>query len=197
MKIIAFNGPPRAGKDTLKGLIVDEFFDKNFKAYTLSDILIEASCVIYGIVRAEWDARYCTDLKDEPWESLFGLSQRQALIGLSEEYLKTKHGGDIIAKIFLKRLEKFRESGDFDVLMIDTGFTEEFKHIVENFGVDNVMLIRVKRDGRDYSNDSRSDVEPTDVNGKLIKNFGIINNSNSIEWARGEISTMVEKFIDG
>lgn len=197
MKIIAFNGPPRSGKDTLKELIINEFVDKNIKSYTLSDILIEATCVIYGIVRDEWDDRYCTDMKDEPWELLFGLSQRQALIGLAEEYLKPKHGGDIIAKIFLKRLEYFNESGRIDVLLIDTGFSEEFKHIVSKFGVDNVMLIRVKRNGRDYSNDSRSDVEPVDMDNQLLKNFGIIKNNYSIEWARCEISTMVEKFIDG
>lgn len=192
MKIIAFNGPPRSGKDTLKRLIIDEFIDKNIKTYTLSDILIEATCVMYGIGRDEWDERYHTDQKDEPWELLFGLSQRQALIGLSEEYLKPKHGGDVIAKMFLKRLEYFDECCDIDVLLIDTGFTEEFKHIVNSFGRDNVMLIRVKREGCDYSNDSRCDVQSSGVD-----NFAVIHNNTDILSLQDIIAYTVEDFING
>lgn len=138
-KIILFNGPPRAGKDTLVNAIHTEFpFTRREKFVAPLKKMMEA---VYG----DWNE----DLKDEP--VYFGYTGRQILIKFCEEFLKPLHGRDIVGKLTMRRLEQYPE--DSVILFSDLGFIEEALPIINKY---ETYLVRIHRPGFDFSKDSRS-----------------------------------------
>ncbi|MDP0795425.1 hypothetical protein, partial [Klebsiella pneumoniae] len=70
------------------------------------------------------------------------------------------------------------------VIVPDLGFIEEYNTVKDTYGSD-VIVIKMQREGFDYSEDSRSDLDiPTDF---VVKNLGI----NSLQLAAKQI---VEQF---
>lgn len=148
-KILLLNGPPSCGKD-----FAGKFILENFKEVTLDKfarVLKERTHALYGFPERAWD--YYEDSKEIPTEDFFGLTPRQAYILVSETYFKPQHGKDIFGKILAKELDNcFKDL----VVISDSGFPEEAQVLIEKYGAENVILVRVHRDGCDFSNDSRN-----------------------------------------
>ena len=164
MKIILFNGPPYSGKDTIVDYFVN-LYNPTFKHYKLSTPLKEGIASIFQLNKAQ--IKLLEDTKDIPNDLLMGLSYRQAQIWLSEEVMKPKFGKTIFGKIALNNMSMPRV-----YLVSDSGFMEEAKTIVESLDRE-VILIRIKRPGYDFTNDSRSYWENT----LGIKEYTVINDS--------------------
>lgn len=96
----------------------------------------------------------CTWWKDVPLYRVGAkerLSKRQALIHTSENIIKPNFGDDAFGKMFVNNLP---EEGV--VFVSDGGFKEEILPIIDHVGKENLLIIRIHREGYDFSNDSRN-----------------------------------------
>lgn len=152
---IILNGPPDSGKDSLARLFMTTVDCVHLE---LKDKLFHIALSTSGISSTEWFDRYNNrTLKELPWDKLGGLSQRQFLIKISEEWVKPVFGPNFFGKEAAKSANSYMRQGfGLNVIFTDGGFPEELATMLGVLGEDNVLLVRLHRDGRDFSNDSRS-----------------------------------------
>lgn len=167
MYIVAFNGPPRCGKDTMSHMLAAHL-DK------VSDLpVIEASLstplrrVAYAMT--SWGGA----LDGDDYEKFklthfaeFGKDGRQIMIDVSEQFLKPRYGKEIMTRMLLHSLTGF----DGIVLVRDSGFQIEVTPLATWVGADNLYVVRVARKGCDFSNDSRESVTGPKWNADVANN---------------------------
>lgn len=148
-KIIFFNGPPRCGKDTASnGLLSHYEKSENVK---FSESLKSSLPKFFGI--SDDYIKVLEIHKEFPLEILLGKTWREVQISLSEHWAKPIFGKDVFGRIASNRI---KHSNNEIFFISDSGFYEEAHTLVEDFGIENCLLIRVKREGYDFSSDSRS-----------------------------------------
>jgi hypothetical protein len=148
-KIVFFNGPPRSGKDTIVNELLKKYDStENIK---FSNPLKTALPVFFGLSKEQIDV--LENEKEVYKDYLLGKTWRDAQISLSEEWAKKVFGSRVFGNI-TKNIIKNSSSQLF--LISDSGFQEEAGSLVEHFGKDSCLLIRIKRDGTNFNNDSRS-----------------------------------------
>lgn len=151
-KIILLNGPPSSGKDFAANFIADCFNRTRIDKF--ARILKERTHALYGFSDRKWD--YYEHCKDIPNDDFYGLTPRKAYIGISEKYFKPMHDKYIFGKLLLSDIKDIK----FDILIIsDSGFIEEAEVLIEEYGSENVLLIKLIREGCNFNNDSRSYLE--------------------------------------
>mgnify|MGYP006423684957 CR=1 FL=1 len=149
-KIVLFNAPPRAGKDTaaLAGLGIHK---------ALAPTRVKFSDPVKGGCHASYELNVPIDhyeeVKDTPHADFLGLTPRWAYIKHSESYMKPIHGPDVFGKLAVRRMRKLTSQL---FLVPDSGFEAEALPVIDYFGWDNVFLVRIERTGCDFSNDSRN-----------------------------------------
>lgn len=160
--IIIFNGPPGTGKDE-----ACLYFKKiGFTHLSFKDELFKETFKFFGVSKG-WFMKGYEDrsVKEKPVGQLkisgTPLSRRDAMIYVSEKYIKPKFGNDYFGK---KLAEHVTESGLFCVS--DGGFEEELIPIINKHGADNIVLVQLTREGCDFSSDSRRY-----INGTLVDEF--------------------------
>lgn len=147
-KVIIFNGAPRSGKDALGSIIIKEYEAEHLQ---YKDALIDLTKRFYQVSDEAWDNMYKWD-KDKVY-SCFGIkSPRQALIHVSENVIKPVFGKRVFGEILAERLSRY--SPDIYVVT-DSGFKDELEPVIEQVGVENVLVIRLHREGCTYKGDSR------------------------------------------
>ena len=127
--------------------------------------------------------------KETPLEELGGISQRQLLIKISEEWMKPLFGQDVFGKALVQNIQTAFSFNPFNTFYVgDGGFTRELPPVFDYFGKENVMLVRIYRKGRSFEGDSRKylPMELFDV-GVDILNNGTLESFrddvvNSIKW---------------
>lgn len=146
-RVVLFNGPPKSGKDTAASHV---FFKRTAAArMKFSDPVKNGTHSSYGLWGLPPNAfEY---VKDEPREEFLGMTPRNAYIAHSERYMKVLHGNDVYGRIAVNCLPP-----DGVVLFPDSGFHEEAEPVIDAVGPQNVLLIRLLRDGCDFDHDSRS-----------------------------------------
>lgn len=150
MTVIIFNGPPRSGKDTAAKFIQHHY---GYEHRELKFSLHEFVKAERGLTHEEWEEMYKT--KDEPKEKLNGNTPRQVMISMSENYLKRDFGPSIFGLLLSASMKSY-----YNYVISDCGFREEIQPLVEAFGETEVVVVRISRDGCDYSNDSRGPYYP-------------------------------------
>jgi len=148
-KIVFFNGPPRAGKDTIVNELLKRYH--NTENIKLSNPLKTALPVFFGLSKEQIDI--LENEKEVYKDYLLGKTWRDVQISLSEEWAKKVFGSRVFGNIAKNVINN--SSSQF-FLISDSGFQEEAGSLVEHFGKDNCLLIRIKRDGTNFNNDSRS-----------------------------------------
>jgi len=149
-KIVFFNGPPRVGKDTLVMGLLSKFPTAiNIK---FSTPLKTALPVFFGLTQSQIDM--LEQNKDAPRNYFLGKSWRDVQISLSEDWAKPIFGKKVFGNITKNIIENEDDTNIF--LISDSGFQEEAAALVEQFGKENCLLIRLKREGTNFDNDSRS-----------------------------------------
>lgn len=152
-KIIFLNGAPRAGKDCCASAIVKEYHSAHRLGF--ADHLKRATHAAYGMF--DVPAFYFENVKDQPNDLFLGLSPRQAYIKHSESYMKPIHGDKVFGDLWLRGAQALPSP---EIIAVpDSGFAPEAEPGINWVGPDNCMLIRVRRDGCDFSNDSRSHID--------------------------------------
>jgi len=170
-KIIIFNGPPMSGKDLfadlLRSYILKVSINKDLLLYptrpTFKSSLVDFTKKYYIIDDNEWDKRYDNrKLKETPWDKLNGLSQREALIDMSENKIKPTLGKDFFGKAMVINLKNTESQGskikDYPIIS-DGGFKEELQPLIDEFGADKIVVFRLHREGYDFSGDSRGYIQ--------------------------------------
>lgn len=150
--VVILNGPPGSGKDTL-GSILKGVKGANLCSFKkpMLDIALAAS----GISEEEWTSRYDNrELKEQPWDKLCGMSCRDFFKLISECWVKPSFGKEQFSKLACNQVVAGLN------VFTDGGFKEEFNHILEEFGRRNVLLVRLHRDGFDFSEDTREYLYP-------------------------------------
>lgn len=154
--VVILGGPPGCGKDTLASMLREEdnFFHAEFKNQILNIVF----SVVPFIDPKEWECRYNDrELKEQPWDKLGGLSQRQFLITIAEKWVKPVFGeryfGHAAASLVMQDLTVFS----------DGGFNEEVLGLIERASQQEeeveILIINLYREGHDFSNDSRSYID--------------------------------------
>jgi hypothetical protein len=157
--LVIFNGPPGTGKDECC-LFMEQ--SNGFEHKTFKKALFVETCKFFN-VSFEWFMNGYDDrsIKEAPSSRLNGMSRREAMIHVSEEIVKPMYGKDFFGSEVSKSLEM-----NVDYCFSDGGFKEELMPIIDKFGVENICLIQLTREGCDFSSDSRRY-----LNGNLIEEF--------------------------
>lgn len=147
-KTIILNCPPRSGKDTIAEMFVER---NDFKMLSFKGKLVEVALTISNVSKNEWDERY-KEQKEEPWDKLGGISQRNYLIMISEEWIKPVHGKSYFGDIIAQTVSRDNENNNF--ILPDGGFEEEIHPIFNELG-QKVLIIQWDREGCTFDYDSR------------------------------------------
>jgi hypothetical protein len=145
--VVILNGPPASGKDIAAHHLqrIGLATKKEFKHR-----LISITKAVYCLTDAQWEHLYTRENKEVKTPLLMGLSPREALIFVSEQIIKPAYGDDFFgiaaAQTLVEGINVFS----------DGGFVPEVKALVGAVGYDNVLVIRMMREGCSFDNDSRS-----------------------------------------
>lgn len=162
IEVVILNGPPGSGKDTIADWLLEEGLVQ--KHVRFKDALYDITGAIYR-TGSEYVQSFAYDQveKMKPRDEFNGFSQREALIYVSEEVIKPKFGknyfGNAVAKTvkldaaFARIEDPNNLNNTLRYVTSDGGFKEELEPLLAaGF---KVRLIRLHRDGCDYSKDSR------------------------------------------
>ena len=168
MKFVLMNGPPGCGKDTAAANLVPYLAFKHLKFAAPIKRMVAA---LLGC-----DLRTLEETKDIPnrilryENSLIKRDDtpRGLLIALSEELLKPRYGNSYFGNaLWFEAIS----SGNRLFVISDCGFEGEVGRLIDSAGKANCLLVRIHREGHDFTNDSRSYLPDG-----LCKTFDIHNN---------------------
>lgn len=145
-KVVVLNCPPRSGKDTIA---IELHNNDHYQILSFKSKLIAIALLVSGVTIEEWNERY-ENRKDEPWDRLGGLSQRQYLIKISEDWIKPVHGKQYFGNVVAQQIIESNNS----VVIPDGGFEEEIQPVAEELGSD-LLILQWAREGCNFDNDSR------------------------------------------
>lgn len=188
MRIILVNGAPGVGKDTVANYLSNiqprrcVFVHKKFAA-PIKD-------AIHGTF-----GKFHEHEKDKEVYWLKNMTPRQLYIAFSEEFLKPIFGDTIFGKLAVRELMDARK---FDkelqdrlvVVFSDCGFESEIRPVISYIGSDNVLLLRLHREGHTFDGDSRSYVELD-----KIDTFDVYNDG-TVEELQTKVKGIVEKWLE-
>jgi hypothetical protein len=150
-KLILLNGPPRSGKNTLAS-ILQAGLTQPAEIIGISHHLKRMVHAIYlGAGGWDLDPDAFDAVKDVPQAILDGKSWRQMYIHYSENVIKPLHGKEWFGKQFMQAARKHPL-----VLVPDSGFPQEAEYAIREIGPENVLLLRLYRDGYTFAGDSRN-----------------------------------------
>ena len=178
MKILFLNGPPGSGKDYAGRLI--SALIPHAHVTKFAKVLKERTHGLYGVSSGPGGGPAPHDWfesrKDEPASEFFGLTPREAYIGVSETYMKPTHGEDIFGKLLLQELTSPKVQGSPIAVITDSGFVEEAATLVHHFTPEQCFMLHIKRRGCTFDGDSRGFVDLRDL---AVPTTDIWNTGNS------------------
>ena len=151
--IFLFNGPPGSGKDFAANSLEVSFGATHvtFKEQLIIETVKHFDCDFDEFCRRASDRV----LKETSWDALGGLTPRQALIETSENNIKPKYGDAYFGVRLADRIAELKEAGEEHFVVSDSGFVGEAQALIERFGDDEIVLVRIQRDGCTFDGDSR------------------------------------------
>lgn len=185
-KIIFINGPKRSGKDTAGGALFVNGLAKMYKMTTPMDDALRA---FFGFTHAEYKV-WREERKDDP--TFMGTRIfRHVMIDFSERFIKPTIGENAFGLMAVQRIEAMKTGGSgLDAVCItDSGFADEATPLIEKYGADNCLLIRLYRDGHTFAGDSRDYIDLPNV-----KRIDVYNNFTE-ELFKQMIVAVVEEWL--
>jgi hypothetical protein len=158
-KYVILNGPPKSGKDTIGQALHAQLTFAGIKVHRdkFAKPIKDAVAAFIGL---EHDMRQLyfenPSVKDASSKYFFGKTPREVLISFSEDWVKKQFGEQAFGELLKLRTE---ELGEDVVIITDCGFNHE----LEPFDVTDLVVIRLHREGCDYSRDSRSYITREDI----------------------------------
>ena len=166
MYIVAFNGPPRSGKDTLAEMLANHMDRAGVGMLvvpeSLSLPLREISYAMTGWT-GPTDGHNYEEFKNA-FFFFFGVAGRRVMIDVSEKFLKPTYVLEVMANLLIARNEGI---GPAVLLIRDSGFQIEVDPLIRWVGEENLVIVNVKRDGTSFDGDSREWVNHPRVDRQL------------------------------
>lgn len=158
MYIIGFNGPPRAGKDTLAAMVADHLCQKTNLPVLTIPLSMPMRKMAMGAIGVEYQLDTYERIKDQPIAALKGMLLRQFMIDISESYMKPTQGQEIWSELLCESIPL-----DFQGILLvpDFGFQHEPDFFERRFDSSRVCAVQVHREGKDFNGDSRGWVHST------------------------------------
>ncbi len=170
-KVVFLNAPPGAGKDTIATTISNKY---NTVKIEFKDPLFKIAAGVMGMNFCDFNDKY----KDRAWkESVYeplGITVRQLMIKISEEWCKPSFGKDFFGNNAANRIDMklFNECG---YIFSDCGFIEEITPIANKVGKENCVILQFTGQGSvDFTGDSRNWIDGTHIGVKTVR-VGISN----------------------
>lgn len=207
-KVYVFNGPPSSGKNKAGEFLTEHFKVFGSKQLEFKGILFSMAANFLSITveqfmdgyydkvkdRSVLDQHIASfslgdDCKDKLWKDAeiyttsalvdgeqvhYRFSKRSALIHVSEVVGKPIFGDDFVGEAAAAQIPE-----DGHVFFTDSGFPDELVPVAEKVGYENVVVVRVHRDGCTYDGDSRRYLESSDFDDKIT--FVDIDNDGDLE----------------
>lgn len=179
---ILLNGPPRAGKDTAVEAL--SLALPGSEVFKFTRPVKDLTHRLAGL-RCSHDAY--EDLKDTPLPEFGGRTPRQAYIEASRD-LKAREGGDAVARLFVEAISASEASV---ILNPDCGDDMEALRVADAFSAESVLVIRIHREGHDFSNDCR-----TWVTSPLLRIVDVHNRSGRRREFESEVVAHARAFVE-
>jgi hypothetical protein len=185
-KLILFNGPRHSGKDTAA-----LHCEKTFGAYhfKMSGPIKAAIRAMFELCQDEVD--YLELVKVVDSSLMLGNSYVNTQISFSEDWAKQFFGIDVFGKLAERHIRKAFETYPDQKLFVcsDSGFDHEALPLIDVFGRENVLLVKIHREGKTFDGDSRSYISLSGVPTLTVINVAI--NSYNID-----IEDIVTSFVN-
>lgn len=200
-KIILFNGPPGSGKDTIASMVQTQLKGAEIVKFAapLKTVALHLYCGGDSRLFHEFDLDQ--EKKISPSNVFLGKTCRQVQIDISEQYMKPMHGQDVFGKFLAATLERKVEAGDGNEIFLvsDSGFKPEAEVLIEQFGSQNVMLVRIHRDGFIFDKDPESPKYDSrnyiDLDEQEVHSLDVDNINNDINTTMEVLMSAIKKFI--
>jgi hypothetical protein len=198
-RIILFNGPPRCGKDTAaRACLEAEDLNGYFRIFERMSRPLKRSFA--GLAGANFDRfdnlEYFEEHKEDPWTPL-GVSYRQFQIDMSEKFMKKCYGDSVFGRLFIQRVQR-KQHVDAVAFVPDCGFDTEYTTLVNGFGSENVLVVKIYRPGTDFKSDSRNYLKVGSFGDKRDTEHVIhTNNAGTENEFKQKIVSRVGKWLNG
>lgn len=173
--LVLFNGPRHSGKDTAAIHCVKTFNARHFK---MSRPLKDGIKAIFELTDEEVD--YLEQIKTQPSFLLFGKSYVEVQISLSEVWAKKEFSETVFGDLAVRTINSFKFINPAHHLYVcsDSGFTSEAGPVVEVFGKENTLLVKIERQGKTFAGDSRSYIRLPGIETVTVSNSGNVEDYN-------------------
>lgn len=165
-KVIILNGPAGCGKDTLAMALVEMGFAKRVASFKNPMFNIALAALGPDAYHEFLDGYDDRARKEKPECFLNGLSRRQFMIAISEQFIKPVLGNDYFGKYLAENLP----DGNEVFVVPDGGFASEVTPIVA--AGHDVRIVRLHRDGYTFDGDSRGYLY--DIDGVVFHDVAVI-----------------------
>ncbi len=146
--VVVLNAPPSAGKDVGASYLAKNFHNVSHKEFKKA--LFDLSIAVAQIDRTKFFELYDDrKLKETPTPLLFNRSPREHMIHTSETLIKPVYGKEYFGNVLAMSLD------DGVNVISDGGFIEELQPVIKEVGAENVIIVRIHRDGCTFDGDSR------------------------------------------
>lgn len=162
-KLILFNGPPSAGKDTAFLALWNEkeLRRAHFLAFNRMSMPIKRAFA--SMMNANIDAFGNVEHFEKTKNEIIPIlrcSYRQWQIDFSEKFMKPLYGDNIFSRLCVARIQRYEAAyahihDRFVILIPDCGFPVELETLSNAFGRENIFLWKIIRPSFTFAGDSR------------------------------------------
>lgn len=190
MYIVAFNGPPESGKDTLAEMLADHMDAQGVTLpVRVESLSLPLRHIAYAMVGRTYDESTYADFKREYFAQL-DRDGRHLMIDASEQFLKPTYGIEVMAKLLLDRNKDFTGV----LLLRDSGFQIEVDPLIRAVDRENCCVVRVIREGKSFEalNDSREFVQHPSGDRRMM----VIANNGTLDDLRTEAGRIYGRLVN-
>jgi hypothetical protein len=187
-KLILWNGPRKSGKDTASLYCEAAFKAHHFK---MSGPIKAAIKAMFGF--HDQEVEYLESIKVDSTFLLFGRSYVETQISFSETWAKPLFGKHVFGDMAARHLRAAMREDPTQQLYVcsDSGFAAEALPVIDLFGKQNTLLVKIHREGKTFAGDSRSYIELEGV-----QTLTLLNNGTTEQYYE-VVHQLVQNWIDG